>query len=117
MTAGGARWESKDVDGALAVVHRAGLDALEDAAEGLLTHANLTVPHEEGTLEGSGVVTLDRSNGEAAASYDTPYAVRQHEDLTLRHQTKGRAKWLERTWQERAQVTFAFIADRIRAVL
>lgn len=69
--------------------------ALRTAVEYLLTEANKTVPHDEGTLERSGQATVDGTKG--AVSYDTPYAVRQHEDLAFHHDGKGKAKWLENT--------------------
>lgn len=116
MTTGGARWVRDNRADALARIHAAGAVAVADAAEGLLEHANRTVPIEEGTLKGSGLVTADRTNARAAVSYDTPYAARQHEDMSLRHDSGRRAKWLELTWQERGRATFDFIADRLRAV-
>lgn len=70
---------------------------LQLAVEHLLTEANKAVPHDEGTLERSGSASVDQATGRAAVSYDTPYAVRQHEDMTLRHDGKGQAKWLETT--------------------
>lgn len=65
------------------------------AMEFLLTEANVGVPLDEGTLERSGVAQADRSTLRGIVSYDTPYAVRQHEDLTARHAPGRHAKWLE----------------------
>jgi len=113
----GARWVNDNRRQALDDIHRAGVSALGDAAEGLLEHANRTVPIEEATLAGSGTVSVDAANARAAVSYDTPYARRQHEELSWRHDSGRRAKWLELTWQERASATFAFIAGRIRGAL
>lgn len=89
--------------------------AVGGAGEFLLEAANRTVPHEEGTLEGSGTVTLVRKGDTTAAvvSYDTPYAVRQHEDTRLRHAGKGRAKWLERTALEQRTRITRFLVDRL----
>ena len=47
-------------------------------------------------------------------SYDTPYAVRQHEDTRLRHTNGRRAKWLEHTAREQSSRIGSFLADRIR---
>ena len=91
--------------------------ALTDAAEHLLEQANRTVPIEEGTLKRSGVVSVDRERLEAAVSYDTPYAVRQHEDTRLRHNDGRRAKWLERTFAERGDAVAAYIVDQLRRAL
>jgi hypothetical protein len=102
-------------------VRDAAARAFQDAGEYLLEEANRTVPHEEGTLARSGKVTTTRagSNGVetrilTAVSYDTPYAVRQHEDTRLRHDPGRRAKWLERTFAEQAGRVGEFIAGRIR---
>jgi hypothetical protein len=89
---------------------------VDDTAEALLTEANRTVPLEEGTLEGSGFVAVDKANLVAVVAYDTPYAVRQHEDTRLRHKGKGRAKWLSRTFIERGRRTFNAVA-KARGVL
>ena len=88
-------------------------DALTDAAEFLLEQANRTVPIEEGTLKGSGSVHVDRSALVAAVGYDTPYAVRQHEDTRLRHASGRRAKWLEHTFREQSTRINAFLARRM----
>lgn len=62
--------------------------------EHILQVGNSHVPHEDGTLERSGAVS-DPHDGEATVYYDTPYAVVQHEDLTLQHDAGRTAKWLE----------------------
>lgn len=81
-------------------------------AEHVLTEANTIVPHDEGTLERSG--TVDSEDTTAAVSYNTPYAVRQHEDLTLYHQGKGQPKWLENTMATEARTVGDVIAQAIR---
>ena len=84
----------------LKVDRRRGLAALK-AAKALLDKANETVPERDGDLMRSGTASVDMATGKAAVSYDTPYAKRQHEDLTLHH-TTGRAKWLQRAQDEQA---------------
>lgn len=86
--------------------------ALEDAGEHLLEHANRSVPHDDGDLERSGQVT--RKDLTVAVSYDTPYATRQHETTHYRHPKKGRAKWLELTFNERSARIGGFLADAMR---
>lgn len=53
------------------------------------------VPFEEGTLARQTIVSVDESALRAAVSYDTPYAVRQHEELTYQHDAGRQAKYLE----------------------
>lgn len=99
----------------------AGLDALlEDRAralavgsEFLLTEANLSVPHDDGVLERSGQASND-GKSRAAVSYDTPYAVRQHEDMTLHHEGKGESKWLENTMSRSSKRVGQIIATALR---
>lgn len=68
-------------------------DGLTNAAEHLLGESRRLVPIEEGTLERSGRSSVEGLD--AAVSYDTVYAVRQHEELTWRHAPGRRAKYLE----------------------
>ncbi|MEU2111823.1 hypothetical protein [Streptomyces sp. NPDC019507] len=66
---------------------------LVKALEHGLKVSNQRVPLDEGTLERSGKVSVDGLNG--TISYDTPYAVRQHEETTWRHAPGRQAKYLE----------------------
>lgn len=102
----------------------AAVEAARQGAEGLLTNANISCPHDEGTLERSGTVTqgelpdansvyqqakdgkdmsgaFDYSEtGEPVffVSYNTPYAVPVHE-TDMNYRGKGEFKWLEKTAQ------------------
>ena len=87
------------------------------AAEHLLQVANVKVPIEENTLERSGTVSTDPANFAAAVSYDTPYAARQHEDMSLRHDSGRTAKWLENAMNAEVQTSAKIIADTIRGDL
>lgn len=109
---GRIRWDRT----ALATVETATVDGLADAAEFLLEQANRTVPIEEGVLQASGGVDVDRAARQASVYYDRPYAVRQHEDTRLRHDPGRRAKWLERTLEEERSTLLKTIGARIRRV-
>lgn len=63
------------------------------AAEHVLQVSNTRVPIEEGTLERSGATSV--GDLVSSVSYDTPYAARQHEELTWKHDDGRRAKFLE----------------------
>lgn len=99
-------------DGArvLAALSDAGMDGLLVAGEHLLQESSTLVPHEEGDLERSGEVSSDPGSGTVAVSYDRPYAVRQHEDLTLKHDDGRRAKYLEGPMATDRDVMLALIA-------
>lgn len=86
-------------------------------AEHVLEEANRIVPIEEGTLLRSGVASVDEGALRAAVAYDTPYAVAQHEDLTMQHDAGRQAKYLEQPLgSERPQVE-ALIAREIKREL
>lgn len=68
-------------------------DGLRRALEHTLGESKKRVPLDEGTLERSGTVNV--AGLEGAISYDTVYAVRQHEELTWRHLPGRTAKYLE----------------------
>lgn len=95
----------------------AAVAALRDVAEDCLREANRTVPLEEGTLARSGTVQVDPATMRAAVGYDTPYAVRQHEDPTLRHDAGRRHHWLERTVEENRDRYQKYLRDQIRKAL
>lgn len=80
-------------------------------AEHLLKTSRDIVPIEEGTLETSGRVSVDPTGNRAAVSYDTPYAVVQHEDLTMNHDAGRHAKYLETPMNTEADT----IAKLVRA--
>ena len=82
-------------DKAKGAVHRGAARGLMLGAEHVLQEANILVPIEEGTLLRSGVASSDESALQAAVSYDTPYAVRQHEELDYHHDVGRQAKYLE----------------------
>lgn len=85
-----------------AAIRAAGEQAIRDITNDALRQANTTVPLLEGTLMRSGAadvqVTATRITG--SVSYDTPYAVKQHEDAELHHKPPRRDHWLLRTVQE-----------------
>lgn len=90
---------------------------LKKAAEHVLQVSRTRVPLEEGTLERSGVASVDEGALTAAVSYDTVYAKYQHERLDLRHAQGRTAKYLEGPLNEEVATVEAIIAAEIRAAL
>ncbi|PVC91414.1 hypothetical protein DBP19_16470 [Streptomyces sp. CS090A] len=90
---------------------------LRIAAEHVLAESRKVVPIEEATLERSGVATVDETRLTAAVSYDTPYAVRQHEELNYRHDAGRTAKYLERPLTEQVDTVAEIIAAQLRRSL
>lgn len=85
---------------------------LQRALEHTLGKAKELVPLEEGTLERSGRVDVDGLNG--AISFDTVYAVRQHEELTWKHLPGRQAKYLEQPMNTERQVMLELMAVPLR---
>ncbi len=83
------------------------------AAENILEMATRIVPLNEGTLERSGAASVDEAKLVAAVSYDTPYAVRQHEELDYNHPNGRQSKYLETPFNEAAETTRMLIAREI----
>lgn len=91
---------------------RAASDGLRRALEHTLSESKKIVPLDEGTLERSGRVDVDGLNG--AISYDTIYAVRQHEELTWRHLPGRQAKYLEQPMNSERDVMLRIMAVPLR---
>lgn len=99
------------------VVTDAAARGLALAAEYVLQQTNEVVPIEEHTLQESGKASIDDNGLTAAVSYDTPYAVVVHEDLTARHDKGRHAKYLEKTMNESGEAVGEIIAKTIRGEL
>ncbi|MFD8611078.1 hypothetical protein [Streptomyces sp. NPDC059631] len=107
-------WHGPAVEAAL---RGAAVRGVRLGTEHLLEVANRTVPIEEGTLERSGVATVDEGSLTGAVSYATPYAVRQHEDMSLRHDDGREAKWLENAARQEADTVARIIDAQVRRAL
>ncbi|GAA3237291.1 hypothetical protein [Streptomyces lavendulae] len=104
-------------DAALRGTREGAARGLRLAAEHILENARARVPIEEGTLERSGVASVDEQTLTAAVSFDQPYAVRQHEDMSLRHDAGRTAKYLEAPMTEQAGTVAEIIAAQVRRSL
>jgi hypothetical protein len=111
VTRQGIRWNGNV---ALAAMRAGAIRGVRLGAEHLLQVSNGRVPIEEGTLERSGVVSVDESAVTAAVSYDTPYAVRQHEELDYQHDQGREAKYLEKSLREETDTINEIIAAQVR---
>jgi hypothetical protein len=88
-------------------------------AEHVLEESRRIVPHDEGTLERAGTL-VPAGPGSLVLSrrvvYDTPYAARQHEDLTYRHSPGRHAKYLEVPLEASRDMGARIIAEQQRRV-
>jgi hypothetical protein len=88
--------------------------ALHEITEDLLHEANKTIPLETGTMMRSGQTEVDGLSGQV--SYDTPYAVYQHEDASLHHDPGRRDHWLLKAGDENQRRYANRVAETVRAV-
>lgn len=87
------------------------------AAEHVLQLSNEVVPLDEAALQRSGTASVDPPTLTAMVSYDTPYAVVQHERLDYRHAPGRTAKYLENSLNSARQDVAAIIAAQVRRAM
>lgn len=107
-------WHGDEIEDRIRAAAVAGLDL---ASQHLLAESRALVPIEEGTLERSGTATVDAGKLSALVSYDTPYAVRQHEELDYRHAPGRQAKYLEEPFTTQQDVLTGLVAAPIRRAM
>ena len=108
----GFTWRGPEV---AAQVQGAKRQALGKGAALLLSRVIPDTPLQDGPLADSGATDVD---DEAATVYfDTPYAVRQHEELGYRHPKRGKAKYLESHVVEDGALVQNVIAAEVRRAL
>ncbi|QGH80672.1 hypothetical protein SEA_SBLACKBERRY_14 [Microbacterium phage SBlackberry] len=112
------KWEEDNIDEVKAVIMAAILEGLLMAGEHILNVSNAQAPIEDGDLIRSGVVSSSSASEKTVAvSYDTPYAVIQHEDLTLRHDAGRNAKFLANACKSEASTAGKIVATRVKRVV
>lgn len=97
--------------------HDGSVQGLFLATEHVLGVAKSRVPIEEHTLEGSGVAQVDAGNLTGYVSFDTLYAIVQHEDLTLNHDEGREAKYLESALNSEIPVVRKLIGGAVSSEL
>ncbi|WP_441251197.1 minor capsid protein [Kitasatospora sp. McL0602] len=105
------RWEGRAW---LARTRQAAARGVELGLEHVLAEAKKIVPLDEGPLERSGKVTVDQATLNGTITFDTPYAVRQHEDLSYKHLPGRQAKYLEQPMNQNREQVLAITAATIR---
>jgi hypothetical protein len=73
-------------------------NALMDVGNDLQGKAQQLAPVDTGDLRGSAYTKLGKNSVEVG--FNTPYALRQHEELNYRHPRGGQAKYLEEPFKE-----------------
>lgn len=92
--------------------------ALTTIGEDLLGRAQREAPVEEGTLRGSGTshVHEDGDTISVEVSFATPYAARQHEEVSWKHPKGGKAKYLEDPLKAMSARYLAALAAAVKKV-
>lgn len=78
-----------------ALVKKGGQKGLWMACDHLASESKKQVPLDTGMLKASCTVDVAGDGASATVSYDTPYAVIQHEATSYSHQRGRKAKYLE----------------------
>lgn len=86
-------------------------------AEHVLAESLDVVPLDEGPLQNSGMTSVDEGTLTAVVSFDTPYAVRQHEEMDYRHAPGRQAKYLEDPLNANRSTFQRIVAAQIRRAL
>lgn len=113
----GKSWTLKPDRSAILKSHKGAARGLALASEHLYGVAQSMAPIEEGILEKSGGPSVDEKNLRAAVTFDTPYAVKQHEDMTARHDSGRSAKYLEKAFNSEKDAVKQIIAKTISGEL
>lgn len=96
---------------AKAAVHRGLARGVRRVAEQVGEASQRVVPRESSRLAKSMAVSQD--DLVAAVSYDTPYAVKQHENLRLRHARGQTGKYLENPLHAAARTAAQVVAAEV----
>ena len=108
------KWRGEEAE---RLIRETAFQAIRDGAEAILTEAIDETPIDTGTLRRSGTVTEAPQENTVYVSFNTPYARRQHEDLTLNHPRGGKAKYLEDPFKRNAEKVEQLVAQRVKAAL
>jgi hypothetical protein len=108
-----------DFDAVLRAVDQASdaamVEAVRDVCEDLLSESRDEVPYDQGDLSNSGKVTVAAGGNdvEGAVSYDTPYAVIQHEATDFAHQDGRKAHYLGDPFRANSERYLHYLAGKI----
>jgi hypothetical protein len=134
------KWRIKE---AVKIAEEAWLKALRTGAEAILTEAIDEAPVDTGTLRRSGTVTVGKlpdlaqvyeaaesgsdmkdafpgPEGKEKAvyiSFNTPYALRQHEELDYKHPRGGKAKYLEDPFNRNKEKVLQYAEKQVKKAL
>ena len=93
-------------------------EAMEMVVNDLTRRSKQLAPLDTGDLRGAGEGDVKEVGGEitGTVSFNKPYAMVQHEDMTYIHPRGGQAKYLEQPLNENRDRYKEFIKNKIREV-
>lgn len=100
-----------DLDATANQIIEAAQDGLASAGEFVRAEAVQQTPIDTGALQASAKVT--REGDDVIISFNTPYALKQHEELGYNHPNGGKAKYLEDPLNASVQEIENIIAERV----
>ena len=108
------KWRGEEAE---RLIREIAFQTIRDGAEAILTEAIDETPIDTGTLRRSGTITEASQDNVIYISFNTPYAVKQHEDLTLKHPRGGKAKYLEDPFKRNVKKVERLVVQRVKAAL
>lgn len=106
-----------NLDAVRRAVHAGAVKGLRKGAESVMAESDRHVPIESGRLDKSSRVVVDSGALEAAVTYDTDYAVIEHERLDEHHDPGRNAKFLENAGHAKREEIRQTVAAEIRRAL
>ena len=93
-------------------------EAMEMVVNDLTRRSKQLAPLDTGDLRGAGEgdVNFDGDDVVGTVSFNKPYAMVQHEDMTFNHPRGGQAKYLEQPLNENRDRYKEFIKNKVREV-
>ncbi len=107
-----------DIDAAVKGISDNAEEALEDMLDFIGEETDKVIPLEEGILKDTKDIDVKEIAGElqGAIGYDTEYAIKQHEDQTLSHDSGRKAKYLEDTVKKYQKVLGEIWAKKFKGM-
>lgn len=89
-------------------------DGLQMAAQEILAASNQIIPFDEGVLAGSGAIDWSKVAEMAHVFYDTPYAVKLHEDRHLKIQGGRTVQYLRKATMSSKPHVLLWFGDALK---
>jgi hypothetical protein len=103
---------------AIKLMENALTSGIKDACEYILQETNKIAPINEGTLIRSGNIDVESTpKPKGCIYYDTPYAVRLHENPEYSFQNNRKGKYLENTIKDERKTVQDFLKRRLEGVI